>query len=248
MLKQRLKSAHALLLAVLARIRWFAPTLIRLTLGAEFIQTGWGKVHHLDHVIAYFQSLGIPHPELQAPFVAGTELVCGTLILLGLFTRFAVVPLAISMVVAIATAKIDQLHALSNLVTMLEFLYIVLFVALLFEGAGPISVDALLARALGFEKPAAPEPTPLQKKVGNGALAVVLAASFVFLGWWYGANHNPCTHVPQGPFAQLVQQSKSTDDDAITQARGTCRQILTWQKQGKDPVAEYKKQQAEDDE
>ena len=246
MIKQRLQAAHALLLAVLERVRWAAPTLIRLTLGTEFILTGWGKVHHLDKVVAYFQSLGIPHPQLQAPFVAGTELVCGSLILIGLLTRFAVVPLTVSMIVALATAKADQLHALSNVVTMIEFLYIVLFVALLFEGAGPISLDALLARWLGFERPPPRETSALQKKAGNAALGVVLAGTLGFVGWWYGASHNPCDRVPHGPFAELVTQSNGPDDDAITQARGTCRQILAWQKEGKDPVAELKKQQADE--
>ena len=48
----------------------------------------------------------IPNPTFMAPFVGVVEILCGLLLLIGLTTRFAAVPLIINMLVAITTAKI----------------------------------------------------------------------------------------------------------------------------------------------
>jgi uncharacterized membrane protein YphA (DoxX/SURF4 family) len=56
-----------------------------------------------------FARIGIPAPELMGPFVGVVELVCGLLILLGLSTRAAAVPLIVTMVVAIVATKIPIL-------------------------------------------------------------------------------------------------------------------------------------------
>ena len=64
-----------------ARLGFVPPLLARIVLGVVFVQSGWGKLHDLDRVVAFFTELGIPAPQIQAPFVAGTELVCGTLAL-----------------------------------------------------------------------------------------------------------------------------------------------------------------------
>jgi putative oxidoreductase len=56
-----------------------------------------------------FASIGIPWPELLGPFVGVVETVCGALIIAGLLTRLAVIPLIIVMVVAIISTKIPIL-------------------------------------------------------------------------------------------------------------------------------------------
>src|ERR671922_2768172 len=94
-----------IVLTIADRLQWLPPTLARFTVGWIFFWSGWGKLHDLDHVIEFFGSLGIPHPELQAPFASATEFVCGGLMLAGLFTRLASVPLVIVMLVAIMTAQ-----------------------------------------------------------------------------------------------------------------------------------------------
>src|SRR5262245_50603693 len=99
------RAVEPLLLSVTSRLRWLPPALARLILGWVFLWSGWGKLHALDDIIDFFRSLGIPAPQLQAPFVAGVEFVCGALLLAGLFTRLAAVPLVIVMIVAIITAK-----------------------------------------------------------------------------------------------------------------------------------------------
>jgi putative oxidoreductase len=135
-----------LILAIAGALAWVGPTLARWTVGWIFLLSGWGKLHNLDQVIGYFGELGIPHPELQAPFAAGTELVCGTLVLIGLFTRVASVPLIITMLVAIMTAKKDDVGSVGDLFGLIEWCYIALLVWLGVAGPGPLSLDALLVR------------------------------------------------------------------------------------------------------
>jgi uncharacterized membrane protein YphA (DoxX/SURF4 family) len=56
-----------------------------------------------------FAAIGIPFPQIAGPFVGVVEIVCGILIILGLFTRLAALPLIVIMVVAIISTKIPIL-------------------------------------------------------------------------------------------------------------------------------------------
>jgi putative oxidoreductase len=123
---------------------WLPPSLARLTVGWIFFQSGWGKLHDLAKVTDYFIQLGLPAPAFQARLTATTEFACGALLLLGLCTRFAVVPLTITMIVAIRTALWDQVDSLGSLFGLAEFLYITLLVWLGTNGAGPLSLDHLI--------------------------------------------------------------------------------------------------------
>jgi putative oxidoreductase len=125
---------------------WLPPLLARVTVGWIFVQSGWGKLHNLDQVVRFFTELGIPAPQIQAPFAASTELVCGALVLAGLATRVAALPLIIVMVVALSTALADRIGELSDLFALAEFCYIVMLVGLAVFGAGPVSLDASIAR------------------------------------------------------------------------------------------------------
>lgn len=130
------------------RLAWLPASAARITVGWIFLQSGWGKLHNLEGVVKFFSDLGIPAPRLQAPFIAGTELLGGALLLLGLATRFAALPLVGVMAVAIVTALRDQIGSLSDLFGLAEFCYIVLLSGLAVFGAGPLSLDALLRRRL----------------------------------------------------------------------------------------------------
>ncbi len=141
-------SVRGLVLKVAGRLGWLPPTLARLTVGWVFLTSGWGKLHALPKIIDYFRELGIPAPQIQAPFSSGMELVCGLLVLLGLATRVASIPLIIIMSVAIATARKDDLSSIPDLFTFIEYLYIVLLVWLGIAGPGPLSLDHLLGRRL----------------------------------------------------------------------------------------------------
>src|SRR5262245_54364779 len=104
-MRTTLDSVGSRLRLVTDRADWLPPLLARVALGVTFVMTGWGKLHSLDSVEQFFAGLGIPAPGFQAALVATVELVGGALILVGLGTRLAAVPLAGVMAVAIATAK-----------------------------------------------------------------------------------------------------------------------------------------------
>ena len=125
---------------------WLSPTLARLTVGLVFFQSGWGKLHDLEKVSDFFAQLGLPAAAFQARLASTTEFVCGGLLLLGLATHFAALPLIITMCVAIRTAQWENVDGIGSLVGLLEFSYIALLVWLATDGAGPLSLDRAIAR------------------------------------------------------------------------------------------------------
>jgi len=129
---------------VVTRLDWLAPLLARVTLGVLFISTGWGKVHNLAKVAAFFAELHIPAPALQATFVSYVELIGGGLVLVGLFARLASLPLIGSMAVAILTAKADEVHGLPDLFGLVEWTYLAMFVWIALAGPGRASLDHLI--------------------------------------------------------------------------------------------------------
>jgi len=133
-------------LGLLERAAWLSPLLGRLAVGLLFLSTGWGKVHSLDKVTHFFQTLGIPAPGLNAVVVGYSELVCGALLVIGLFTRVATLPLIVSMVVAILTAKLPDIHGLFDLVGADEFTYLCVLIMLALIGPGKLSLDTFLIR------------------------------------------------------------------------------------------------------
>ena len=84
--------------------------LIRLMVGVVFLSEGIQKFLFTGTLGAgRFEKIGLPSPEFLGSFVGSFEIVCGTLILLGLLTRLASIPLIIIMLVAIATTKLEIL-------------------------------------------------------------------------------------------------------------------------------------------
>ena len=150
MLKELAAEGRSKALAVLERIGFLAPLLGRFAVGLLFVSTGWGKVHDLNKVTQFFVSLHIPAPGLNAVVVAYSELICGTLLVIGLFTRLATIPLIISMIVAILTAKLGDIHGLFDLVGADEFTYLCVLIMLALIGPGKVSLDRLLVQKLGW--------------------------------------------------------------------------------------------------
>jgi len=140
---------------LLATLRLFAPRatiFIRLGVGLIFFLEGIKKfLFPAEWGVGRFAHIGIPYPGLMAPFVGVVEIVCGALILIGLLTRLAAVPLLIDISVAILSTKVPILLAKgfwsmeAEARTDYAMLTGLLFV--LFAGSGPWSVDARLVRA-----------------------------------------------------------------------------------------------------
>lgn len=86
--------------------------LIRLLVGAVFLSEGIQKfLFPATLGVGRFAKIGIPAPHFMAPFVGTIEILCGTLLILGLLTRFSSLPLLIVIAVAIASTKVPILLA-----------------------------------------------------------------------------------------------------------------------------------------
>jgi uncharacterized membrane protein YphA (DoxX/SURF4 family) len=132
--------------------RWAAVTsrallLIRVLVGWVFVSEGIQKfIFPAQLGAGRFQQIGIPEAHYVAPLVGTVEITCGTLVLLGLFTRFAVIPLLGVIGTAIATTKLPML-AKNGIWSMLhearvDFSMLLGLVFLFITGAGALSLDA----------------------------------------------------------------------------------------------------------
>jgi putative oxidoreductase len=84
--------------------------LIRIAVGAVFLSEGIQKFLFPNELgVGRFIKIGIPAPEVMGPFVGTVEIVCGSLIIVGLLTRLAAIPLIIDMCVALISTKLPIL-------------------------------------------------------------------------------------------------------------------------------------------
>lgn len=130
--------------STLRKLDWVGPLVARFTLGVLFVSTGWGKVHSLDRVTGFFLELGIPAPAFHAHLVSFVELLGGALLIVGLCSRLAALPLVVSMGVAIVTAQREQIHGLPDLFGLVEWTYLALLLWVALAGPGKVSLDHLL--------------------------------------------------------------------------------------------------------
>lgn len=142
-----------------------ATILIRLMTGGIFLSEGIQKfLYPAELAAGRFAKIGIPFPEIMGPFVGAVEIVCGTLLLIGLFTRLAALPLIFAMLVALLSIKIPillghgfwgfslrdlprygfwaMMHESRNDLCMIAGAGFLLIV-----GAGPWSLDRRIAKA-----------------------------------------------------------------------------------------------------
>src|SRR4030081_2918023 len=130
---------------------WAGPLLMRLIVGYTFMITGWGKLTNLAQVTENFIGWGIPFPRILTPFVSGVECFGGIMLILGLFTRIPAAMLAVVMLVAIKSAKWENVDSLETLLGFEEMTYFAAFLWLAIAGPGAVSLDRLLLRAAGNE-------------------------------------------------------------------------------------------------
>jgi uncharacterized membrane protein YphA (DoxX/SURF4 family) len=138
--------------------------LIRLMVGGIFLSEGIQKF--LEPTLrgaGRFARIGIPWPEVTGPIVGVVEIVCGALLLAGLLTGLAAIPIIINMVVAVIATKIPillghgfwgfTLRELSSYgfwsmthEARTDFAMLLGSVFLLIVGAGPWSLDGKMMK------------------------------------------------------------------------------------------------------
>lgn len=140
-----------MLYPVLKTDKAISTFLIRLMVGAVFLSEGIQKfLLPAVRGAGRFEKIGLPNPEFLGSFVGAFEILAGTLLLFGLFTRFAALPTLIIMMVAIATTKIDilmdqgiweMLHAART-----DWSMLIGSIFLIIRGGGFASADHFLTR------------------------------------------------------------------------------------------------------
>jgi putative oxidoreductase len=125
--------------------------LIRLYWGWQLIESGWGKLHHLDKITDFFTSLNIPFPAFNAHFVSGLEFFGGILLILGLASRLNGLLLTINMLVAYWTADREALLTAfsddpSKFYAADPYTFLFAALLMLIFGAGLFSLDAYLLK------------------------------------------------------------------------------------------------------
>lgn len=95
------------------KLDFLGPVALRIYLAPIFILAGTNKLDHVEFLVPYFDSLGIPAPELMVYIAGYTELLGGFALLIGLAVRWMAVPLMFTMIVAMSTAHWENgWHAL----------------------------------------------------------------------------------------------------------------------------------------
>ena len=123
----------------------WAIAILRVVTGIVFFAHGWQKifVDGLNRFAGFLGQIGVPAPNFFSPLVAWVELLGGLALILGLFTRWATIPLAINMLVAAVTVHLKGgffLPAGYEYALVLLAASISLFLA----GSGEFAIDNIL--------------------------------------------------------------------------------------------------------
>lgn len=125
--------------------------IIRLIVGVVFLSEGIQKFLFPElRGAGRFEKIGFPSPEFLGNFVGFFEIFCGILILIGLFTRLATIPLIIIMLIAFATTK-SEVYLEKGFWELLhgsrtDWAMLLGNIFLLIKGGGNWSVDIILSR------------------------------------------------------------------------------------------------------
>jgi putative oxidoreductase len=120
------------------------PLVLRLLIGYQFLLTGLGKLQHIERTTAFFASLHIPMPGIQAHFIGSLEMIGGAMLMLGLATRVICIPLICTLVVAYLTDQPGEtFQSVYDFINAAPFPFFAVTLFLLAFGPGCVSLDRL---------------------------------------------------------------------------------------------------------
>jgi putative oxidoreductase len=139
-------------------VEQYAILLVRISIGLFFAISGGNKLFVAGGTKPVYDTLvkaNVPFPHQTAYFVAGVELVCGSLVAVGFLSSLACMALLIDMIVATLTNALSTmpkglspLNWLDDFLYLPEVLYVLVFIWLICSGPGGLSVDYLIAGKL----------------------------------------------------------------------------------------------------
>jgi putative oxidoreductase len=146
----RLKKLHNLLFYYVAFGQSPFLLFVRLYWGYQLIQSGWGKLHHLDKVTEFFSSLNLPMPAQTAIAISCLEFFGGIFLAIGLLSRLTALALTINLIVAYITADREALFSIfsdpDKFYAAAPYTFLVASVIVLLFGPGKFAVDTALNR------------------------------------------------------------------------------------------------------
>lgn len=119
-----------------------ALLLLRIGVGVVFIVAGWGKLTGIEGVQGFFGNLGIPLAGMMAWVVAIVEFFGGLMVLTGLYAKIPNLLLAVIMVVALFTTKLDGDFSAARV----DILLLLMTLALAILGSGKYSINSMIGK------------------------------------------------------------------------------------------------------
>ena len=130
---------------------------VRLYWGIQLIESGWGKLHHLDKVTDYFTSLNLPMPGKMAVFISCVELFGGLFLALGLLSRVASLVLTVNLIMAYVLGDREALLSIfsdpDKFTAAAPYVFLMASLIVFVFGPGIFSVDALASRFIWKDSP-----------------------------------------------------------------------------------------------
>src|SRR6266853_1673989 len=121
---------------------------VRLYWGWQLVQSGWGKLHHLDKVTEYFASLNLPMPGRMAVAISCVELFGGIFLALGLLSRLTALVLTVNLIMAYVIGDREALFSIfsdpDKFYAAAPYTFLIASLIILIFGPGKFAVDALL--------------------------------------------------------------------------------------------------------
>jgi putative oxidoreductase len=127
--------------------------LVRLYWGWQLIESGWGKLHHLDKVTDFFTSLNLPMPAQTALAISCLEFFGGIFLAIGLVSRLTALVLTINMLMAYITADREALFSIfsdpDKFYAATPYTFLIASLLILIFGPGRLALDSLLGIPTG---------------------------------------------------------------------------------------------------
>jgi putative oxidoreductase len=149
----KLKELYARFFDAVSYLRSPFLLFVRLYWGWQLIESGWGKLHHLDKVTDFFTSLNLPMPGVTAVAISSLEFFGGIFLAAGLLSRLTALVLTINMLMAYITADREALLAIfsdpDKFYAAAPYTFLIASLLVLIFGPGRIAVDSLIGVPTG---------------------------------------------------------------------------------------------------
>jgi putative oxidoreductase len=156
----RLRQLYARFFDIVSYLQSPFLLFVRLYWGWQLVESGWGKLHHLEKVTEFFTSLNLPMPAQMALAISSLEFFGGMFLAIGLLSRLTALVLTINMIMAYVTADREALLSFfsdpDKFSAAAPYVFLIASLVILIFGPGKLALDSLIGVPTG----ASSEPRP----------------------------------------------------------------------------------------